>query len=161
LGEDHVQQCTSPILPLRDFPLDQQRLFSDIVDFSTQFLRGHITLYSIDPLGAAEAGGFRPFYWREFAGGIRKPSQARPGDLGLEVLAAQSGGLALSSNNDITSLLQQCIDDRETYYELSFNPPVGESNEYHRLGIRLSKHGLKARTRQGYYSEKVLEDKHA
>jgi VWFA-related protein len=133
---------------------EQQRLFADIVSFSTQLLQARITLYSIDPLGTADAGGVRTFYWKDFVKGIGNPGQAQAGNLALEVLATQSGGIALNSSNDVATLLQRCIADTGFYYELSFNPLPGDRpNEYHNLEIRIAKPGLTARTRQGYYSQ--------
>ena len=47
-----------PLLSGPDVQLDskeQQRLFGDIVDFSTNLRRDHITLYAIDPLGTAQS----------------------------------------------------------------------------------------------------------
>jgi VWFA-related protein len=133
---------------------EQQRLFTGIVSLSTKFLQGRLTLYSIDPLGTADAGTFRVFFWKDFVKGVSKSSQVQIGDLGLEVIATQSGGLALNSSNDIAVQLQKCIADLGTYYELSFKPPLGDKpNEYHQLEIRIAKRGLTARTRQGYYSQ--------
>lgn len=135
-------------------PKDQEQLFSEIVGFSTQFLQGRITLYSIDPLGMSDAGSARTNYWNEFVKGVSKPSQVRMGDLALEVLATQSGGLAVNSSNNIADQLQKCLADLGTYYEISFDPPPGDKpNEYHNLEIRMAKRGLVARTRQGYYSQ--------
>jgi VWFA-related protein len=132
---------------------EQQKLFGNIVDFSTQFLQARITLYSIDPLGTADAG-FRTFYWKDFVKGISKPSQVQAGDLALEVLATQSGGLALSTSNNVSDLLQRALADTGIYYELSFDPAPGDkANEYHSLEIHMAKPGLIARTRQGYYSQ--------
>ena len=76
------------------------------------------------------------------------------GDLSLQVLAIQSGGLALSSSNDVTSMLQNCLADAEAYYEMSFDPaPADHRDEYHNLVIQVSKPGLTARTRTGYYAQ--------
>jgi VWFA-related protein len=131
----------------------QQQLFADIVSLSTQLRQARITLYSIDPLGTADIGA-RTFYWQEFVKGVSKPGQAQPGDLGLEVLATQSGGVALNSSNDIASELQKCLADTNTYYEVSFDPAQGDqSREYHRLEVHIAKSKLTARTREGYYSE--------
>ena len=133
---------------------EQQQIFADIVSFSTQLLQGRITLYSIDPLGTADAAGFRTFYWKGFVKGISKPDQAQTGNLAVEVLATQSGGIALSASNDVAALLQRCIADVGVYYELSFNSPGGDQpNKYHNLEIHIAKPGLTARTRQGYYSQ--------
>jgi hypothetical protein len=86
--------------------------------------------------------------------GISKPSQVQLADLGLPVLAVQSGGLALNFNNDIASLLQECLSDSAPYYEISFDSaPVDRRDDYHHLEIKLAKPGLTARTRQGYYAQ--------
>jgi VWFA-related protein len=132
----------------------QQQIFANIVDLSTLMLQARITLYSIDPRGSAEAGSVNIDYWQNFAKGITKPSQAQPGDLALQVLATQSGGLVLNASNDLTAQVQKSLRDAAVYYELSFDPPKGEHpQEYHHLEIHIAKPGLTARTRQGYYSQ--------
>ena len=134
-------------------PKEQQQIFAEIVSVSTQLLQGRITLYSIDPLGTADFGD-RAFFWEAFVKGISKPEQVDIGDLALQVVAVQSGGLALNSSNDIPALLQKCLDDAGAYYELSFDPPLGDQpHEYHHLEVKVTKPGLTARTRQGYYSQ--------
>jgi VWFA-related protein len=145
-----------PILSGPNAMLDakqQQRVFGNVVGFSNLLRRGRITLYSIDPLGASDVG-FRTFDWKDYVKGISKPSQVEPGNLALEVLATQSGGVALNANNDVAALLQECLADTSTYYEISFEPPAGDPPlKYHHLEVRLAKPGLIARTRQGYYSQ--------
>jgi len=130
-----------PLLSGPDVQLDtknQQQLFADIMDFSTDLLRDHITLYNIDPLGTGE-GLDRALYWQSFVNGISKPSQVTAGNLGLQVLATQSGGLVFTASNNITALLQNCLADARAYYELSVDPPTSErSNEYHHLEIRIA-----------------------
>jgi VWFA-related protein len=134
----------------------QQQLYADVIAFSTDLLRNRITLYSIDPFGT-QGNLMRASYWQQFLKGITKPSQALPGNVALQVLATQSGGVALYANNDIAALLQTCLADTRAYYEISFDLPAGSaSNEYHRLEIRVAKHGLTARTRQGYYARPAL-----
>jgi VWFA-related protein len=131
----------------------QQQIFANIVSLSTQLLQARVTLYSIDPLGASEST-MRASYYKEFLRGISKPSQVNVGDLGLPVLAIQSGGLALNFNNDIAALLQECLSDTAPYYEISFVTPSAERrDEYHQLEIQLAKPGLTARTRRGYYAQ--------
>jgi VWFA-related protein len=130
----------------------RQQIFDNVVNLSTLLRRGRITLYSIDPLGSADFAG-RAFRWESFVKGISKPSQTEYGDVALQVIAVQSGGLALNTGNDIAAFLQQCLADTQAYYELSFAPPLDQKrDEYHHLEVRVSKPGLIARTRQGYYS---------
>jgi len=149
--------CFSPGWPLLSGPEvelsndERRQFFADIVDFSTAFGRDNVTLYSIDAWGANEPLG-REVYWQNFDKGISKPNQVDAGDLALQVLAAQSGGLVLNSN-DVTVEIQQALADTRAYYEISFVPPADvRPDEYHRLEVRVTQHGLKARTRQGYYS---------
>ncbi len=134
-------------------PTEQKQIFAEIVSLSTALLQARITLCSIDPLGNADTG-FNTFYWKEFVKGVSKTSQVQVGDLALPVLAVQSGGVALNSNNDTTGLLRECVAEMAPYYEISFTPaPAKKRDEYHALEIQLANHGLTARTRQGYYAE--------
>ncbi len=95
--------------------------------YPLQLRQARITLYSVDPLGSNEGVG-RTSYYQDFLKGVSKPNQVNVGDLSLQVLAVQSGGLALASNNDVASLLQKCLADTEAYYELSFVPAPGRSS---------------------------------
>lgn len=130
----------------------EQEFFGDIVDISTQLREFQITLYTVDPLGGADFG-LRAPNWEAYLKGVSKPSQVRSGNLALEVIATQSGGLALKASGDLAAQLRQCIADTGAYYEISFDPAItGRANEYHNLEIRVARPGLTARTRQGYYS---------
>src|ERR1700689_2869912 len=128
-------------------------LSGPIVNLSTQLRQARVTLYSVDPLGNSEFVG-RASLYREFVKGISKPSEIQAGDLGLQVIASQTGGLALNFNNDIAALLQECIADAAPYYEISFAAAAAERpDEYHNVEIKIAKPGLTARTRQGYYAQ--------
>jgi VWFA-related protein len=131
----------------------QNQLFSMIVGLSTQMREGGITLYNVNPIGAGEGVG-RSNYYQDFLKGVSKPGQVAIGDLSLQVLAVQSGGLALYGSNDLTAMLKQCVADGEAYYELSFDPPRADHrDEYHHLEVQVAKPGLTARTRDGYYAQ--------
>jgi VWFA-related protein len=131
----------------------QQQLFANIVALSTRLRQGRTTLYSVDPLGTGESVG-RNFYYKNFIKGVAKLNQVQVGDLGLQVIATQTGGLALSSSNDVAALISTCMADAQAYYELSFAPPMADSPkgaEYHSLEVRVGTPGYTARTRTGYY----------
>jgi VWFA-related protein len=136
---------------LLDFK-ERQQIFANIVSLSTLLQEARITLYSIDPLGSNDFGP-RTFYYGTFVKGISKPNQVDLGDVGLQVLAVQSGGLALNINNDVTGQIEKCISDTDAYYEISFDEPVdSKRDEYHQLEVKLENSGLTARTRHGYYA---------
>ena len=129
----------------------QQQIFANVVAINTQLRNGHITLYAINPLGGNESL-FRASYYEEFLKGVSKPSQVSLGNLGLPVLALQSGGLAFDYNTDLSGLIQKCTSDAAPYYEIAFQPPASDKrDDYHQLQIKVNQPGLIARTRQGYY----------
>jgi VWFA-related protein len=143
---------------LRQF---QEEVFGNVVEVSTQLREGQVTVFSLDPsaLGDFEMGLTDPptVHLRPsdnvYVAGAYKPSDVGPGDLALETIATQSGGVALHPGNDFASALRKCVADAEAYYEISFDPTITtQPNEYHRLEIRVAKPGLVARTRQGFYS---------
>jgi VWFA-related protein len=134
---------------------DQQGLFSMIVDLSAAMRQARITVYSIDPAGTADAGSFRTFFYETFLKGVKSAKSVQNGNLGLQVLAVQSGGLVLTSSNDIVSSMTKSVADGKAFYTLSFDsPPADNPNEYHNLQIKIDKPGLTARTRTGYYAQR-------
>jgi len=131
----------------------QEKIFAQVAAMSTRLRKARITLYSIDPLGSGENLS-RADYYKVFLKGVSKPSQVDPGDLGLQVLATQTGGLALTSDNDIAAMLQRVMNDSKAYYEISFEAAPGDHvNDYHRVDVQVDKAGLIARTRSGYYAQ--------
>jgi VWFA-related protein len=132
----------------------QHQLFNSIVEASTGLRQARVTLYGIDPLGVAEAGGMRIAYYEEFLNGVTSSSRAVPGDLSLQVLAVQSGGRVINGTNDLTSAIAKCAADAEAFYVLSFNARhADQPDEYHTLSVAVDRPGTVARTRTGYYAQ--------
>jgi VWFA-related protein len=129
-------------------------LFNGVVTMSRALREARVTLYSVDPLGTSDAGSFRTFYYESFLKGVPSSSKVLPGNLALQVLAAQTGGKVLNSNNDLTKLIANCVIDAKAYYTMSFiYPPADHPDEFHSLEIKVDKPGLTARTRMGYYAQ--------
>lgn len=151
----------SPGWPLLSGPAVQlsanqaNSIFQEIIGFSNEIHRADVTLYSIDPLGTQENLA-RTFYYEEFLKGVQKPSQAQLGNLGLQVLAVGSGGLALSSSNDVRGLLNKAMRDTTAEYQITLPPsnvaPDGDHG-YHSLEVRVAQPGAKARTDQSFYTQ--------
>jgi VWFA-related protein len=133
---------------------NEEAVFHLAVEISGELRQSRITLYSIDPLGMADAGGLRTTYYKTFLKPVNKPNQVQLGNLALQVLATQSGGLALNSSNDIAGEIAHCVADAGTYYQLTYDPPsAGDSTDFHQIEIKLDKPGITARTRNGYYPQ--------
>lgn len=133
---------------------EQDRLFASIVSFSDKLRQARIAIYDIDPLGLADAGNFETTDYDQFIKGVKKPREVEIGDLGLQILATQTGGRVLNSSNDMAGEISGCIADSASYYVLAFPRPAGDGpNEYHSLEVKIAKSGVTARTRTGYYAQ--------
>ncbi len=128
----------------------QQQLFGEIVQLSTLMREAQVDLYSI----SQGMPGADTFLYQSFLKGVKKAGQANPPNLGLKVIAVQSGGLVLPPTNDVASALDTCIRDAGSFYSVSFEPPPADGpDQYHKLDVRVDKPGLIARTNTGYYDE--------
>ena len=127
----------------------QEQLFNSIVELSTSLREANIALYSIS-MGQAGSG---TFLYEDFLKGVKSAQKASPSNLGLKVLAVQSGGRVLPPSNDLASEIDSCIQDANAFYTISFDPPRADKrNEYHDLKVVVDKPGLKALTNTGYYN---------
>ena len=130
----------------------QDQLFADVVNLSTAMRQAQVVLYNINPFGAGENVG-RALYYEDFVKPVNKPNQVQLGDLSLQVLSVQSGGLTLVGSNDTAGMIAQCARDAHASYEISYVPSAGESpSRYHLIQVQVNQPGLKTRTRQGYYA---------
>jgi len=132
----------------------RESIFNTVVALSTALRQARITLYSVDPSGMSDAGSMRTFYYESFLKGVPSANKVENGNLGLQVLAVQSGGRVLNSSNDIARLIATCLDDSKAFYTLTFDSPRADHpDEYHSLQIQIDKARLTARTRTGYYAQ--------
>jgi VWFA-related protein len=133
---------------------DALGVFNSVVSISTALRQAGITLYSVDPLGLADAGSLRTTYYEEFLKGVTSPNHVDMGDLALQVIATQSGGLVTYGSNSIVAGMDRCIADLSAYYVLTIEgAPADKANEYHDLQVKVATPGLTARTRTGYYAQ--------
>jgi len=133
---------------------DQQatQLFHQAVVMTNLLRRANVTLYSVSP-ATTDASVFQLDY-EQFIKGVGKPSQGVPGYTGLQVLATQSGGLAIPGSNDIATQLDRCVADASAYYEITYDaPPDERRDDLHTIQVKVSQPGLTARTRTIYYSQ--------
>jgi VWFA-related protein len=133
----------------------ENQIFNNIVSLSTEFRQMNLTLYNINPVGVAESLQ-RADYYEAFLKGVAKPNQVQIGNLAIQVLAIQSGGLAIESNSDVTGMMMQCLQDAKSWYAISFDPlPADKPDEYRHIEVKVDQPGMVVRTRDGYYANPV------
>lgn len=99
---------------------EKQGIFDSIVSASDALRLARITVYSVDPLGTVDAASFEGSTYPYFMPPVKAAKRADYGNLGLQILAAQSGGLVLFGSNDIAGEIAKCVADTNAFYVLSF-----------------------------------------
>jgi VWFA-related protein len=133
-------------------PSQSAPIFASIVAFATELRRSQIVVDAVNPAGASQDVGQTNFY-ETFLRAPRSPRDVEFGQLGLQVIAQQSGGLVLNGSNDIAGLIQRAIDQTKGGYELTFASAPGEhENEYHELQVKVRRPGVAVHTIAGYYA---------
>jgi VWFA-related protein len=128
---------------------EQQSLFNNIVQLSTQLREARISVYSVS-LSTGEASLFD----ENLLKGVITAQKANAAYLTLKVLDVQSGGSFYGPDNDMTAQINRCVQDAGAYYTLTFDPPpAAHANEYHDLKVLIGQPGLTARTSTGYYNQ--------
>jgi VWFA-related protein len=132
----------------------QANLFTTIVALSAAMRAERMTLYNVDPEGADAAGEVDSFYYKEFLKPVTASKKAETGNVALQVLSLQSGGLVFTASNDIAGQIARCIADADAFYTLTLDAAKADKpNEYHALEVKVATPGLTARTRSGYYAQ--------
>ncbi len=145
---------------------ERKSLFANIVYYSLALRESRVTVYGISTLGGEgvnslgphggiiQGGGDIWHNYMSFVKGAKGPGNVDYGDLLLPVIAYQTGGLALYGTNDLPSLIGQCFQDANAFYELTYNPAsAAHPNKYREIKVQVAKPGLTARTRTGYYAQ--------
>ncbi len=143
-----------PLLSGPEVDLDsgqEQDVYRNVIAFSRGLRKADMTLYSVNSWGVTESL-LRENYYESFMGGLKSPDNAEWGDLSVQVLAAQSGGLVLSSSS-VIDMLNKCVEDANSYYRIVLDAAPDEKPDvYHKIEVKVAQPDAKARTRSGYYS---------
>jgi VWFA-related protein len=124
--------------------------FNAIMGLTNGLREADMTLYSLDPF---QLGRTDPFYYQNFLKPATNQNKAEFADLGLQVLAAHSGGLVEVTGMDILGELNTATRDANACYRLTFEaPPADRRDEYHELRLQVDKPGAQVRTTAGYYA---------
>ena len=158
-----------------------ERFFDSVIYFSDLIRTARMVIYSVSPAGltnqsnsaqteafylasrpgSIQAAGrapdvpaeFSDDYYKEFLKGVRTADHSSPNDLALQVLASQSGGLALQQNNDLKTQIQRCAADVAGIITIAYIPPSSVSTDiYHEVEVRLRNPSQALRARTGFYT---------
>ena len=147
-----------PMLTDRSFtpdPPDLKRtFFAQLVQVSTALREAQVTLDAVDSPDESINPQTPNVRDSNFFEGVASEDQASAANLGLHVLAHQTGGNILTATRGLAGQIGACIAEADSYYVLSFDaPPAAAFGEYHALAIKVDKPGVDVRTNTLYYPE--------
>ncbi len=147
-----------PLLLNREFREDpaglKQNLFDNLALISNALREGQITLDTVFSPDLFRRVELRSDHDNAYFNGVPREELVMASSLGLQVLAHQSGGLALIDGKDLAAEIARCVGDAQWYYSMSFDsPPAGEPGEFHSLDVKTDDPALTVRTNTDYYAE--------
>lgn len=122
--------------------------------------RAGVVVYAIDPRGLAsfsmQAGDDVDSIEAVERGLKERRDDYFDSQQGLRILAAETGGLFFSDNNDLAGLIKKAADDQEGYYLIGYNPDddtfdKAKRSKFHRLQLKVKRPGTRVRYRHGFY----------
>ncbi|HTW49082.1 MAG TPA: VWA domain-containing protein [Acidobacteriaceae bacterium] len=122
-----------------------------IVSTSTNLRQQQMTIDAVEPQGSA--GLDWGLIWRANLKPVKKWDHAEPADVVLQVLAVQSGGQVMHSNNDIADEIAQCMRDATSWYTVVVPQQPDKPNTWHDLQVRVNQPGAVVRAANGYYAQ--------
>ena len=136
-----------------------------LLDMMEAMRRANVATYAIDPRGRVDSKDLarecfpppapqnEPKTWEDpCSNGLTDwISPVRQAQHGLEIVAAASGGFAVTNTDDFTSGIGRIVDDLDHYYLLGFYPADTKGNKYRPLDVKIPGHPeWRLRFRHGY-----------
>lgn len=122
-----------------------------IVSTSANLRKQEVTIEVAQPQGSAGVD-WGPI-WRANLKPVKKWDHSEPADVVLQVLAVQSGGQVVHSNNNIADEIAQCMRDASSWYTIVVPQQPDKPNTWHDLQVRVNQPGTSVRAANGYYAQ--------
>jgi len=147
-----------PVLSEVDFgrltPKAQVSYFDEMVDVLRDLRQAQVTIDAVAPPDGTREEDPARIDMKALFAGTGSARNAGPMSLALPVLAAQTGGRALTASRDLPADLASCIRDADGYYVVLFEAmPATSPHEFHKLEMRVNRPDLDVRTLNAYYAE--------
>jgi VWFA-related protein len=136
---------------------DRLRLLIDLAN------RASVVIYTMDARGlptfgvnaADDTGGMAPGQADQLA--RQRSFSYFASKAGLSQLAGETGGFAISGENDLSKGIRQVLDDQKGYYLIGYRPDESTFDQssgrrrFHNISIKVKRPGLTVRSRSGFY----------
>lgn len=132
-------------------------LTRDFQQLTTAANGNRVSFYTLDAEGLRTYQSFDAQNRTAGAGTFIDQTHFRNLQSSLQLMAEETGGLAMINTNDFTHQLERMAEDLDSYYSLGFSPASTGSGRFHRIKVRVKgRKDLIVRSRQGF-RDKSLE----
>ena len=129
--------------------------FDEATELSTRLREARITL---DNIRVGPNPG-QSFSYHDHLEAPQSKKDMQPANMALQVIATHTGSLVLDSSGDLDRDIERCVEEEQSFYTLTFNPPhTYQMDEYHSLRVQVDRPALTVRAPTGYYNEPVYFD---
>jgi VWFA-related protein len=136
------------VLLSEGFHVDDARSSLPLV--AGQAARAGVTIYCVDARGTAARSGVAPAGDPAIKGGGLS-GFGDTSDEGLDILAAETGGMTVRRRDDLRRALTEVATDTSTYYVLAYTPEnLVLDGKYRHITLKAKWAGLDIRARRGY-----------
>jgi VWFA-related protein len=73
----------------------------------------------------------------------------------LQMIARETGGVAVMNTNDVGPSLKRIAEDFGTYYSLGYSPTHAGDGRFYKIDVKVKRKGLQVRHREGYRDKSV------
>jgi VWFA-related protein len=144
------------VLLSEGFHVDDAR--SSLPVLAGQAARAGVTIYAIDARGTSARTGVSAAADPSLLGaGLSGAGDT--GDEALDILAAETGGVALRHRDNFRAALDDVASDTSTYYVLAYSPETALDGKYRRIVLKTKWAGLTVRARHGYVASPLPASK--
>lgn len=154
-GREYVNSFAWPLDKLYGDASDLHGALKRLADLSA---RAGVVIHIVDPRGLM-TGGIGAQQAVPQASGLEEQGRAtrvliQHSQDTLDWLAAETGGLAKFNTNDIPGAVAEVLDDLSGYYLIGYEPDARtfKSGTFHDIDLKVTRPGLKVRTRKGFYA---------
>lgn len=79
----------------------------------------------------------------------------------MDLVAEETGGKAFYNSDDLTAEIENAVAFGANYYTVSYAPPSGGwDGKYHKIDVKVNRHGLHLAYRRGYYADNPVGEDH-
>jgi VWFA-related protein len=141
-------------------PSQPARFAGTVIDATREAInaamRSNVSIFGIDPRGLVvpDVDASIQSFPDDPAAGVSAANlrnELRLSQDSLRTLSDETGGFAVTGQNNLVSAFDRIVSDNSSYYVLAYYPPSDRRDgKFHKIDVRVNRPGLTVRARRGY-----------